>query len=194
MSSHSHLHDPSFDRFVVSRSRVTFALILIALGGVFLLQQAGVLANSSNWWVIFIAIPGIVTLGSAVITYLRVGKLNSSVVTQGVIGVLVLLLSAIFIWDPTWSFTRGWKLDETFPFLRNMGSIWQWLLVLVGLLLVYFGVARASSTTAVFGLILAAVGGVFILNISWDVVWPLVIVAFGVWLLLTRRESDSEAK
>ena len=56
--------------FFISRSRFTAALILIALGGVFFLQQAGILDHGTNWWVIFIAIPGLVILGSALVTAL----------------------------------------------------------------------------------------------------------------------------
>ena len=135
----------------ISRSRLIAALILIALGGVFLLQQAGILDHGSNWWVIFIAIPGLVILGSALVTYVGSGKFSPGVVTQIVIGLLLLVLAAIFIWDPTWSFTRGWRLDRAFPFLIKLSPFWPWVLIIIGAGLLFLALRQRSWTPAVFG-------------------------------------------
>ena len=187
----THVHEPQskrgeghpLDRFIISRSRLIFALILIALGGVFFLGQAGILDYGSSWWVIFIAIPGLVSLGSAAFTLLDAGKLTSSVVIQAVIGGVLLALSAILIWDPTWSFTRGWRLDRTFPFLRDLGALWPWILVVLGAGLVLAAFRQRSWAVGGLGGLLCLVGGVFLLNISWNIVWPLMLAALGVWLL-----------
>jgi hypothetical protein len=173
--------------FFISRSRFTAALILMALGGVFFLQQAGVLDHGSNWWVIFIAIPGLVILGSALVTASGSGRFSPGVMTEIVIGLLLLVLAAIFIWDPTWSFTRGWRLDRTFPLLIQLSPFWPWVLIIIGAGLIFLALRQRSWTPAVFGAALCIIGAVFLLNISWDIVWPLFLVGLGAWLLLKRN-------
>ncbi len=173
--------------------RTLGALILIALGSVFFLGQARILDYSSSWWVIFIAIPGLVLLAAASITLRRTGTFSGLALTQAVLGGICIVLSIIFIFDPIWSFTHGWTLDRYFPFLRtiNWDSVWPWFLVVPGAAILYSAVQRRNVGTGVFGGALIVVGFVFILDISWDVVWPLAIVAAGVGLLLggMRRQS-----
>ena len=201
MSTHTHRHDPSlrndepslFDSLIASRSRLTLALVLIALGGVFLFQQTGLIKTSNNWWVVFIAIPGVVAFGSAVIGYMQQNQLTRSVFAQGFFGLALLMLSGVFIWDPTWSFTRGWQLNETFAFLGGLSVLWPWLLVAGGLLLGYWGVQRTDTHLTSFGVIVMVVGFVFILNISWNVVWPLVLVAVGLWVLVNSPSAKDKS-
>lgn len=165
------------------QARVGGALILIALGIVFFLGQAKILNYGSNWWVIFLAIPGLVLLWAAFTTYQHAGVFNRRVGAQVIPGAILILLSIIFIIDPTWSFTRGLNFD--IPFLRgiNWDRIWPWALIVVGAALLYQAFRSRVVGTGVVGAALVVVGLVFVLNISWDVVWPLIIIALGVWLL-----------
>lgn len=194
MATHAPYHHEDkhslLDSFTLSRGRLTTGLILIALGVVFLLGQSGQLDYGSPWWVLFIAIPGIVIVGGSVKDYFDAGKLTAPVFWEFLIGAAALVLSAIFVWDPTWSFTRSWS--DTFPFLRNMSTLWPWLIVAVGAFALYRAYTLRSMRMTVVGLVLCIVGAVFILNISWDAVWPLIIVAAGVYMLFSLGRKQSE--
>lgn len=179
------------DGFTLNRGRLTTALILIALGIVFLLGQSGQLDYGSPWWVIFIAIPGLVTLGGAVRDYLDIRKMTSAIIGELAFGAVALLLSAIFIWDPTWSFTRGWRLGENFPILRSMDTLWPWLIVAVGVVILVRAWLARSWNLAVGGVIVCVIGFTFILKVSWNSVWPLLIIAAGISLLFARRSDQS---
>jgi hypothetical protein len=169
------------------------AFILIALGAVFFLGQAKALDYSSSWWVIFIAIPGIALLWAAFTTHQQAGGFTTLTVIQAILGVAAILLSVIFLVDPQWSFTRSWRIDNVFPFLRDIywDRIWPWFLILPGAWLLYVAFRQRQLGTGIIGAALVVVGAVFVLSISWDVVWPLAIVALGVGLLLYRRPVQS---
>jgi hypothetical protein len=185
-------HDPT-PILSAGQLRTTGALILIALGFVLFLGEARLLDYSSSWWVIFIAIPGLVLLGAGALRLRQGGAGSRMATTQLIVGGLCILLSIIFIIDPTWSFTRGWALDRYFPFLSglNWDRIWPWLLAVPGAAILVSAYQRRSVRAGVAGGALVLVGLVFILNISWDVVWPLAIIAAGVGLLLggVRRHN-----
>lgn len=178
------------DHHLIVRSRLTFGLLMIALGVVFLLQQANIFRFDNSWWVIFLAIPGFVALGSATLDFLQTNQFTRRTVAQVISGMILLVLSAIFIWDPTWSFTQDWQLDKTFPFLRNMGILWQWMLLTIGIVFLGAAVFQRSTAFGVVGTILCIVGAVFVLNISWNLVWPLFLVGLGVWMLFKRRSES----
>jgi hypothetical protein len=175
------------------QTRIVGAFILIALGVVFLLGQAKLLNYGSNWWVIFLVIPGLALLWSALTTYQHTHALRGKAGAQVIAGAVLVLLSVIFVVDPTWSFTRGWTLDTYFPFLRaiNWGQLWPWFLIVPGLALLYSAVRNRVAASGIGGAALVVVGLIFLLNISWNAVWPLVIVAFGVWLLVGTRPKQA---
>ncbi len=181
--------DNATGRFIVNRFRFLLALILIAMGGVFLLAQAGILDLGDNWWVIFIAIPGFVALASALVSYRNARHMQSGVIIQVVFGLALLLLSAILIWDPTWSFTRGWNVNLQSPVLRDLFNHWPWLLVVLGVASLFVAFRQRAFAVGLVGGIICLVGVVFILNISWNVVWPLAIVAVGFWLLFFKTNK-----
>ncbi|MCC7446760.1 MAG: hypothetical protein IT324_05050 [Anaerolineae bacterium] len=173
------------------QARVGGALMLIALGIVFLLGQANLLNYGSSWWVIFLAIPGLMLLWAAFTTYQHSRAFNARVGAQVIVGAVLVLLSIIFIFDPTWSFTRGLNID--IPFLRsiNWDRVWPWFLIVPGVALLYSAYRSRVLGTGVVGAVLVVIGLVFVLDISWNVVWPLVIVAIGVWLLTGARPKRS---
>ena len=163
-------------------------LILVALGVVFAFAQANVIDYGSPWWTLFIGIPGLVFIGAAVVTYRHQGHVTPMAITQAVIGLMGVALALIFIVDPTWSFTRNWTLFQgTF-----WDTLWRWALVAVGALVVAVGLMRQGLPTVILGGAIAAVGLVFVLNISWNVVWPFAIIAAGLYILaqlVFRREA-----
>lgn len=76
--------------------RITGALVLIALGLVFLAMQSGWIELTGNWWAIFIAVPACVVLYNAYEDYRRVGRFTYDVgnklgagITLGGIAILV---------------------------------------------------------------------------------------------------------
>ncbi len=179
------------DHLGQERAKVTGAIILIATGIVFFLAQSGVIDWGSPWWTIYIAIPGLSLIWGAYASYRRTGTANPTAFAELVGGILAVAVATIFLVDPHWSFTqnlfRGWDV----PILNwiNWDSVWRWLLVLLGGAVIYNGVRTRHQGWMVFGGILVVVGFVFILNISWNAVWPLAIIAVGVGLLFGNRRS-----
>jgi hypothetical protein len=113
--------------------RIMFSLLFIGTGAVFLLDRFGYGVMRGEWWVMYLVIVGVSLLLGAIVGYTHLGHLTS--VTTGfiVFAALLFVLSAIFIWDPTWSFTRGWRIE----FLRGIDwdKIWPLAIILVGVAL-----------------------------------------------------------
>jgi hypothetical protein len=73
-------------------------LILIAIGGLYLLQQTGLLPGLTNWWALFMLLPAAGVLSAAVGAYRRSG----GQVTPEVVGLLMgsllfLAMTAFFL-------------------------------------------------------------------------------------------------
>lgn len=113
--------------------RIMFSLLLIGTGAVFLLDRLGYEVMQGEWWVIYLVIVGISLVIGAIIAYLREGHLTRATTGMVVFSILLFILSAIFIWDPTWSFTRGWRIN----FLQGVDwdKIWPVAIILLGLAL-----------------------------------------------------------
>ncbi len=173
------------------RAKVTGAIILIASGIVFFLAQSGVIDWGSPWWTIYIGIPGLSLIWGAYACYRRTGAASPAARAELVGGIVALAVAVIFLIDPHWSFTRNLFRGWDAPILNwiNWDSVWRWLLVLIGGAVIYSGVRTRHQGQMVFGSILVVVGFTFILNISWNAVWPLAIVAAGVALLFGNRRS-----
>jgi hypothetical protein len=159
-----------------------FATILIALGVVFLLLNANILSHDSNWWVIFLAIPGLALLWNGYTGYQRQQRFTTVNTTELVFGAILLLLTFIFVFDPTWSFTRN-----VFPG-ANWDSIWPFALIIPGLVVFVLGLLRQQVRSLAAGVVLTALGGVFYFKIPWDLVWPFALILVGLVVLLNRRE------
>jgi hypothetical protein len=168
--------------------QVVGALLLIALGAIFLAQQAGYLSRSANWWVIFLALPGLGLLWNAYTNYRQVRTVNALQVIEVTLGAVLLLLTVIFIVDPTWGFTRGWTLfSGTF-----WDQAWPFFLVVPGVLMVAVALLRGWAVIGVLGAVMTIVGGVFVFDIDWNYVWPLALILPGVWWLYNsfRRRTE----
>jgi hypothetical protein len=123
---------------------LTGALLLIALGLVFLLQEGGLLSHSANWWVIFLLIPGLDVLWNGFVNYRQTHSFGGAAGVQLIGGAALVLLSAIFVFDPTWSFTRGWTLFNNFRLFSdiNWDVVWPFALIVLGAWVLLGGLRR----------------------------------------------------
>jgi hypothetical protein len=115
--------------------RLTFPILVIATGVFFLFAQRDPSLYSSQWWVMYPAIVGLGLLVGAVVAFIKDGQVTFGIGAFVVVSFLLLLVSIIMFFDPTWSFTRSWDI-----------SLFQ--------------------------------------GVDWNVVWPVVIIAFGLLLLV----------
>jgi hypothetical protein len=83
-------------------------LVLIALGGVFLLQNAGLPVLVGNWWALFILIPAIGAFAAAWSLYQQDGQLTPRVVGLVTGGLLPLTIALIFLFNL--EFGRAWPV------------------------------------------------------------------------------------
>ncbi len=82
-------------------TRVTTALVLIGLGIVFLLNQAGILELGGNWWALFIAIPAVGMLYNAYRTYTRDGRMTPEV-GSSLMGAIIFGGVTLMAWFDAW--------------------------------------------------------------------------------------------
>lgn len=72
--------------------------ILILLGVIFLLQNAGLLAFH-NWWALFILVPAFGAFANAWTRYRDYGRVNAGVRGSVLTGLLLTLVTAAFLFD-----------------------------------------------------------------------------------------------
>ncbi len=168
------------------RGNLIIGMVLIGLGAIFLLGQ---LFGFRSWlvlWPFFIIIPGLMFFVGMLLIGKEAGPLAipGSIVTM--VGLLLLYSATFDHWE---SMTYSWAL--IFPTSVGIGLVinGQWS---DDQRLVQTGIRWASVGVAIF-----LVGGIFfelILNISGSIasgiVWPLVLIGFGAYLL-TRRGKES---
>jgi hypothetical protein len=92
------------------------ALILIAVGIVFLFQNLGY-AIPGNWWALFILIPALFSLGSARKSWQNSGRIDGNVAGSLITAFVLIAITLIFLFD----------LDV------NWNMVWPIILILVGL-------------------------------------------------------------
>jgi hypothetical protein len=79
------------------------AVVLIALGVIFLLKQLHILPLSFNWWALLILVPGGVLLYRAYDEYrLAGGVLTKSAREHGIGGTVLVLVAAVFLLNINW--------------------------------------------------------------------------------------------
>jgi hypothetical protein len=82
------------------------AAVLIALGVIFFLRQAGVIALGENWWVVFLLLPAGFLFFGAWQRYQAEGRVASSVWGQLFGGIVLLIIALTFLfrwnWDLIW--------------------------------------------------------------------------------------------
>lgn len=94
------------------RSGLFWGLILILVGGIFLLQQFTSF-QLRNWWAIFILLPAFGSLSTAWWAFQREGRINETV--RGSLGgaVIILTVALIFLFGLDWS--KWWPLMVLIP-------------------------------------------------------------------------------
>lgn len=160
-----------------SQAQVIGAILLIALGAVFLAQQAGILQASSNWWVIFLVIPGLGLLWDALVGYQKEHSVTQALAVEAILGLILVILTMIFIFDPTWSFFGSSFRSGVWD------RLWRFVVLGLGLVLLVVGFVRRWIGMAVFGALVSIAGVVFIFDINWNYVWPLALIIPGLALL-----------
>lgn len=86
-------------------SRISGALVMIALGVIFLLMQNNTLRLTGNWWALVIFIPAAVALYNAYTAYNRDGQVTPVVRSQlssGLVGVTIGVIAATGQWETLW--------------------------------------------------------------------------------------------
>jgi hypothetical protein len=85
-----------------------FGTVLIALGAVFLLQNAGIPILRDNWWALFILIPALATFSAAWAAYQQSGQVTPTVTGLVVGGSVPLVIALVFLFGL--SFGQWWPL------------------------------------------------------------------------------------
>ena len=99
-------------------------VVLIVLGGLFLLQNAGLPVLIGNWWALFILIPAVAAFTAAWRLYQQSGRVTQQVVGLVMGGLVPLTIALIFLFN------------------FDFGYAWPVLLVLLGIGML----VRGSST------------------------------------------------
>lgn len=92
----------------MTRGGWIFGIILIALGGVFLLQNAGIPVLQDNWWALFILIPALATFSAAWTAYRQSGQVTPTVTGLVMGGSVPLAIALVFLFGL--SFGQWWPL------------------------------------------------------------------------------------
>jgi hypothetical protein len=109
------------------RSGRILGLIMIAVGAVFLLQNAGLPVLVGNWWAMFILIPAIGAFAAAWTLYRQDGHFTPRVIGLVTGGLVPLTIALIFLFN------------------FNFGSAWPVLLVVLGAGILLRGGATTST-------------------------------------------------
>jgi LiaF transmembrane domain len=85
-----------------------FGLVLIAIGALFLLQDAGLPVLVGNWWALFILIPAVAAFAAAWRLYRQEGRLTAQ--STGLItgGLVPLTIALIFLFN--FDFGYAWPV------------------------------------------------------------------------------------
>lgn len=96
-STQSQWHQPRGGGWVIG-------LILVAIGIIFLLQNAGITILTGNWWALFILIPAIGSGVAAWGMFQRAGGRFTPAMSGALTGFLMLtFLTVMFFFDLSWS-------------------------------------------------------------------------------------------
>lgn len=90
-------------------------VVLIALGGLFLLSNVLSVSFVTNWWAVFILIPALYSLNRAWRSYGENGRLTASGRSSLVGGLLILTVALIFLLNLDW------------------GVVWPVFVIIIGL-------------------------------------------------------------
>ncbi len=95
-------------------------VILVILGLVFLVQSFTTGFTLQNWWALFILIPALGSLGSAWNIYRSQGRFSQAVRGPLVGGLILLLVTAIFVFNLDWG-----KVWPAFLIIAGAGMLFS---------------------------------------------------------------------
>ena len=80
-------------------------IILIVLGGAFLMQNMGSYRFPlQNWWALFILIPAVGAFDTAFRTYRNTGTFTNTARGSLLVGIVLTLVTAIFLFNLSWTY------------------------------------------------------------------------------------------
>ncbi|NTU54627.1 MAG: hypothetical protein HGA79_00075 [Anaerolineales bacterium] len=80
-------------------------IILVVLGGIFLLQNMGSYRFPlQNWWALFILIPAVGAFDTAFRTYRREGTFTAPARGSLLVGIVLTLVTAAFVFNISWTY------------------------------------------------------------------------------------------
>lgn len=80
-------------------------IILIVLGGAFLMQNMGTYKFPiSNWWALFILIPAVGAFDTAFRAYRSTGTFNNTARGSLLVGIVLTLVTTIFLFNLSWTY------------------------------------------------------------------------------------------
>jgi hypothetical protein len=80
-------------------------MILIVLGGLFLMRTMGIVDISlTNWWALFILIPGFGALSAAWRTYQEEGRLTGAARGSMLVGLVLTFITLMFLFGISWTY------------------------------------------------------------------------------------------
>jgi hypothetical protein len=80
-------------------------IILILLGGVFLVRTTGIVdIPLTNWWALFILMPAFGALSAAWRTYLEEGHLNGPARISMLVGLVLTFIAFMFLFGISWAY------------------------------------------------------------------------------------------
>lgn len=93
-------------RGILGGSTWAAGIILIVLGGMFLMQNLGTFYFSfTNWWALFILIPALGSLERAYRAYKNTGnQFTAFVRNSAFVGVILLIVTGLFLFNISWAF------------------------------------------------------------------------------------------
>ena len=83
------------------RDRLGLGILLVVVGGILLLRD-GLGVSFRDWWVVFLLIPAAVFLYRAFRAYQASGAVDREVTRSAVPGLVLVLVSAVFLFGLSW--------------------------------------------------------------------------------------------
>jgi hypothetical protein len=79
-------------------------IILIVLGGLFLMRTMGTDIPLTNWWALFILIPAFGALSAAWRTYQEQGRLTGPARGSLLVGLVLTFITFMFLFEISWTY------------------------------------------------------------------------------------------
>lgn len=111
-----------------------------------------------------------------------------------VLAVILIIIGVVFLLKNTgwvgenWNFNNWWALFILIPAAGSFGNAWS----------SYTSAGRRLNAAAIrslmFGILFVAITVIFLLELNWDKVWPVVLIIIGLGMVFSwgRRRAKNE--